>query len=196
MIDNATSKEFLQVGEYVIRDPAKLKKLQKELNLQPPFPNGKLKEIVIKRSLPVIHANLNSPHIGENTPLSAYEVRNVQYEGTVCGLQVIQRTSGPGPGTLTISVTNTVSNSFISTVTISASIVSAAVGFNVTETESITDSYTMDVPLGEIGYIEAHPYLDIYSFEVWDNPWYWWGSKVGEGEAYRVSGICFVSWTY
>lgn len=48
-----------------------------------------------------------------------------------------------------MSVTNTVSNSFTSTVTISASIVSVAVGFNVTATESITDSYSMQVPAGE-----------------------------------------------
>lgn len=190
--DQALSPPFPQVGEYVIRDAAQLAEMRQYLKLKEPFPNGKLREIVIKRSIPVRVEQRNE----EIKPTGTHALRNVKFEGTICGVQVLHRTSAPGPGRLSLTVTNSVSNSYTATVSLSPATLSASVGFHVTATEPITDSSSLGVPSGGIRYFEAHPLLDHYSFEIWDTPWYGWDRKVGDGIASRVSGICYASWTY
>ncbi len=178
------------VQEDVIRisDPKAIQlfQLNQDLHFEPPFPGAKIKEIVIKRSIPLNKSPLT---------IQSTDIRNVTFGGSICGSELIRRSSASGPGTLHMSVTNTVPNSYTASVSVSAGVVSAGVGFNVTATESITESYDLTIPAGKIGVIEAHPWKDLYDFEVWEDPWYWWGYKTGDGTAYRVTGICFAAWT-
>jgi len=184
------SKPSVMVQESVVKisGPSEIERFLSthHFELDPPFPNAKLREIVIKRYLPLSEAPMTIQSIG---------VRNVSYQGDACGIEVIRKDSAPGPGTLHMSVTNSISNSYSANVSVSASVVSAGVGFNVSIAESITDTYDYPIPAGKLGVVTAHPWKDVYDFEVWEDPWYWSAYKVGDGTAYRVSGICWAAWT-
>jgi hypothetical protein len=77
--------------------------------------------------------------------------------------------SGYGPGKLTLSRTVESSNSFSVSVDIPTSLISAAVGFDVTESVSYTASFEFEMPAEPRGYrwnLEAGTRDDVYIFDV------------------------------
>jgi hypothetical protein len=102
-----------------------------------------------------------------------------------------QAKGSPGPMTLTLSTTLTVSNSFTATVGIKASVVSAGVGFNVTWSASQTYSASTYVPAGACRIIKAYDTFKNYKFEIWDQNFIGDPFKVGSGTAKRFIGVCY-----
>jgi hypothetical protein len=77
--------------------------------------------------------------------------------------------SGYGPGKLTLSRTVESSNSFSVSVDIPASVISAAVGFDVTESVSYTASFEFEMPAEPRGYrwnLEAGTRDDVYIYDI------------------------------
>ncbi|MES1054203.1 hypothetical protein FOA24_36275 [Bacillus thuringiensis] len=75
---------------------------------------------------------------------------------------------------------------------ISASVVSAGVGFNVSAEYSVTQSNTIDTG-GRYAEIRAYAEYNGYRFDVWESGWFS-DSKVGSGTALKPVGICFVTY--
>ncbi|MGW1809596.1 hypothetical protein [Streptomyces sp. NPDC002078] len=113
------------------------------------------------------------------------------YQGEQCGTNVIQKTSGAGKTTLTMSVQKSVATKWSATASISAGAVSAGMGFDVTRTYTVTDQTAFDVPKGKFGTIEAYPLYDLYGFyesSIVD------GKKIGTGKVLKPVGVCFNQW--
>ena len=126
-----------------------------------------------------------------------YYITNVRGPYKTCGVyDVGTANGGPGPTTIHLSETKTVSNSFSANVGVSADVVSAGVGFNVTASQSITYSDDLFIPLGKYGEIDAHPIYDTYTYDVMYNPLLGSPYKVGEGEANKATGVYFVTYTW
>lgn len=102
-----------------------------------------------------------------------------------------QAKGSPGPMTLTLSSTLTVSNSFTATVGLKAGVVSAGVGFNVTWSASQTYSASTYVPSGACRIIKAYDTFKNYRFEVWDKNFIGDPFKVGSGTAKRFIGVWY-----
>jgi len=98
---------------------------------------------------------------------------------------------GNGPSTITIDITRTVKNSFSSTVTVSAEVVSAGVGFDVELSESVTYRASTTVPSGACWTIRAYNVFFEYGFEVWREPFIGSDTKIGSGTAREFQGIEF-----
>jgi len=120
------------------------------------------------------------------------EVRDVQFEGIEVGGTPLETQTGTGPTTLTMDNTYSVSNSWNASVSVSASIVSAAVGFGVTQDNSVTLSNAQKVPAGETETVIAYPEFAVYSFQVWvPNNFNGNYTNAGTGSASQFSGIYY-----
>ena len=102
-----------------------------------------------------------------------------------------QAKGSPGPMTLTLSSTLTVSNSFTANVGVKAGVVSAGVGFNVTWSASQTYSASTYVPSGACRIIKAYDTYKNYRFEVWDQNFIGDPFKVGSGTAKKFIGVWY-----
>lgn len=98
---------------------------------------------------------------------------------------------GNGPSTIAIDVARTVSNSFSSTINVSAHVVSSGLGFNVQRTESVTYRTSTTVPSGACWSIRAYNVFFEYGFEVWLEPIFGSDTKIGSGTARDFRGIEF-----
>ncbi len=107
------------------------------------------------------------------------------------GTEIIRQSTFKGPSTATMSIKQGVSATWSSNTNISAETVSAALGFNVTKSYEVTDTYQIQVPAGKTYTIIARPYYKVYNFEVWYDPLIGWDSKVGYGYAAKPVGVCF-----
>ncbi|GAA1927845.1 hypothetical protein GCM10009753_71930 [Streptantibioticus ferralitis] len=114
-------------------------------------------------------------------------IGNVSDNGTLCGTDQIDYTSGRGPSTISLTVNKSVAATWSANANVQASYVSAGVGFNVTTTYSVTRGMSYPVPSGKVGVIRAYPSLRAYSFDVFDR----FDNKIGNGYAYQPSGVCF-----
>lgn len=124
-----------------------------------------------------------------------YSLKNVRWsEG--CGTAEIRSTSGQGPASLSLQVHHGVSATWNANVGISASIVSAGVGFDVTSDFQITALYQVEIPAGETWEVRAYPTYDIATFEVWHNPLVGDQYRAGQGEAHIPAGVCFVVYDF
>lgn len=101
---------------------------------------------------------------------------------------------GPG-GTVTLGNIVTVANSYSSTLSIAAQNVTAAVGFNVTYTSSMTASYSHPITNGMYGFIGYDDWYNVKTFTTaqrnylgeiiatgtgYANQWYMFGYNYGE----------------
>ncbi|MEU5686265.1 hypothetical protein [Streptomyces venezuelae] len=120
---------------------------------------------------------------------AAKKVKKVKYQGELCGLRKIQKTSGRGKTTLVMTVSKSVSSEVSTEVGIDYKIVSAAVGFKVTKSYTVEDQTRFEVPKNKFGYIEAYPLYDKYTFSIYQG-----SKKKGEGTALRPVGVCFNQW--
>lgn len=123
-------------------------------------------------------ANVNGP----------YESCAWQYNAIVSG--------GPGPITLHMSQTTTVSNSFHASVSINPKIVSAGVGFDVTHSREISLQCDFPVPAGKYGSIEAHTIYDSYSYDIMYDPIFGSPYRAGSGTASKAVGIFYLTYTW
>jgi hypothetical protein len=98
---------------------------------------------------------------------------------------------GNGPSTIAIDITRTVTNSFSATVGVTASVVSAGVGFNVQRSESVAYRSSTQVPSGACWTIRAYNVFYEYGFEVWEEPFIGADRKIGTGTARDFRGIEF-----
>lgn len=99
---------------------------------------------------------------------------------------------GNGPSTIAIDITRTVRNSFTATVSVSAEIVSAGVGFNVEQSESVAYRSSTSVPNGACWTLRAYNVFAEYGFEVWQKPPLFGSDvKIGTGSARDFLGVEF-----
>ncbi len=71
--------------------------------------------------------------------------------------------TGWGPGSLARTITSSHSNSYTGTLGASKSAVSAAVGFNITQSFSNTITYTGTIKSGKLGYLQTREVYDRYT---------------------------------
>jgi hypothetical protein len=116
-------------------------------------------------------------------------VKNRRYLRTV--KPFVTMVQGNGPTTIGIDLTRTVKNSFSSSVSVSAEVVSAGVGFNVERTESVTYRSSTSVPNGACWTLRAYNVFYEYGFEVWEEPFIGSDKKIGSGSARDFQGIEF-----
>jgi hypothetical protein len=116
-------------------------------------------------------------------------VKNRRYLRTV--KPFVTMVKGNGPTTIGIDITRTVRNSFSSTVSVSAEVVSAGVGFNVERSESVTYRSSTSVPSGACWTLQAYNVFYEYGFEVWQEPFIGSDKKIGSGTARDFQGIEF-----
>jgi len=125
--------------------------------------------------------------------IAYYYISNKTGPSEAWGTTRIATTSGgPGPGTLTLGQTVTVSNSFSANVGVTAGVVSAGLGFNVTVSTQWSCSYAAQIPSGQHATINAYPVYDCYSYDVWYNPKIGDAYKAGNGSAKQSVGVAYV----
>ncbi|MDP9700732.1 MULTISPECIES: hypothetical protein [Paenibacillus] len=106
--------------------------------------------------------NIPTREGGEITTLALWNVvTNQGYQGLSYGAWV-DGVSGPGPGTLTLSKTVSVSNTYSGTLTAKVDDITAAVGFSISATNSTTASYSIKVPNGKKYKIRYRPVYQMY----------------------------------
>ena len=98
---------------------------------------------------------------------------------------------GNGPTTIAIDISRTVRNSFSTTVSVSAEIVTAGVGFNVERSETVAYKSSTSVPNGACWTIRAYNVFFEYGFEIWQEPFIGADRKIGTGTARDFQGIEF-----
>jgi hypothetical protein len=111
-------------------------------------------------------------------------------------MEAIRRSYYEGPATATMTVTESIAAEYSTNVRIGVDKVSAGVGFNVTETYTVSDAHQASVPAGKTAVVEARPvYMNKY-FEIWDDVCIGSDEKVGSGWASKPIGVSFAQWIY
>jgi len=88
-------------------------------------------------------------------------VTNQGYQGLSYGAWV-DGVSGPGPGTVSLSKTVSISNTYSGTLTAKVDDITAAVGFSIATSNSTTASYSISVPSGKKYKIRYRPVYQKY----------------------------------
>ncbi|MCL4441714.1 MAG: hypothetical protein M1609_14320 [Firmicutes bacterium] len=181
----------------------------RQMGLKPPSPNAKLVGITlvidgsISTDLSVVQApnSVTKPAPSKSSVISPqaltgyYYLYNVRDTGNTCGLSKIGDSYYPGPCTATMTVSSDVSATWSANVGVSAEVVSAGVGFTVTNRYGVSDSYGVSVPSGQTYEIIAHPVYDNKSYDVMWHPYIGWESYAGSGNAAKPIGVCFVQYS-
>lgn len=172
--------------------PSDTDRFIEECGWEKPTPDAKLIKVVHVRDSQAPTAN--SSDLVEPMASSVY-VKKTGGEFPLCGTTVRARTSGVGDaqGVLTLSQSVQVANTFKSNVTVSASVVSAAVGFDVAKTWNSTASYAVTTN-GKDYQIVAYDDYQGQNFEVWEDPLIGFDKLIGTGTAMRQVGFCFAIW--
>ncbi|MFE4698036.1 hypothetical protein ACFRIC_13295 [Streptomyces sp. NPDC056738] len=109
--------------------------------------------------------------------------------GESCSTQVISKTAGNGKTTLVLSVTKERSVQLSGSAGISKGLISANVGFDVTNTYKVTDETRYEVPRGKHGNIEAYTLFQHYLVKFRDMR-----SIPHTVDVYKPIGVCFNQW--
>ncbi|MDO4848374.1 MAG: hypothetical protein Q4B45_01185 [Coriobacteriia bacterium] len=124
------------------------------------------------------------------------DLRNLTYLGNVTGSTRIASAKGYPGMNLEISCTKEVSNEYSCSVSLDSHLVSGCVGFDVSDTESVSVSGSADVPYYYNGRRVASMTLNAYTlYENYSYDVYQYNSYVATGYARRASG-CTFSRTY
>ncbi|WP_246005799.1 hypothetical protein [Brevibacillus gelatini] len=200
--DAYEAKVFKDKGykEFVIKNP---EEFVKKAGLKKPDPKLKAKSVIIRVPLEesndekVYQYNKDSRD-GKNNREGEVTTQDLDLKpdyvtvtdtSYACGVEEIQRVSG-SKGTLTLTVSEKVAATFSANVSVSAEIVSAGVGFNVTSEYTVTDSNTVDTN-GRFTELVAYPYYRIKYFDVYDEATFGSDNYLGSGEAWKPIGVCF-----
>lgn len=71
--------------------------------------------------------------------------------------------SGKGPGTLSQTVSKTVSNGYSGTLSVTESALTAAVGFDVSTSKTVSNTYSGEVASGKTGKLQVRPVYNRYA---------------------------------
>jgi hypothetical protein len=96
-----------------------------------------------------------------------------------------------GPATATMSFSNSIQTQFSTDTDISLEIVSLNIGFHISESYTVSDSYSVKVPKGKTYRIVANPIYSIFQFDVWYSPLIGPDFYEGIGTVMIPFGICF-----
>ncbi|GAA1010779.1 MULTISPECIES: hypothetical protein [Streptomyces] len=123
----------------------------------------------------------------------AKRATNIRSIGTKCGKKVIAEVSGRGKMTLRIDETRSVGTTLSKNISLSKSAISAAVGWDVTKSRSITVSGSKEVPSGKYGTLKAYVKYSGKKFDVEGVPALSnkWVTFQKNKTAHRPIGVCF-----
>jgi len=126
-----------------------------------------------------------------------YYITNVSGPYEAWGTQYVAKAAGgPGPTTIHMSQSTSISNSFSANVSVSADVVTAGVGFSVTASYTTTLQCDLSIPAGIYGAIEAYPIYNVYNYDVMYNPFIGSPYKAGEGNASKAVGVFYLTYTW
>ncbi|MFF5439684.1 hypothetical protein [Streptomyces achromogenes] len=109
--------------------------------------------------------------------------------GESCGTEVISKTSGHGKTTLVLSVNKERAVKLSGEAGLSKGMISASVGFDVTDTYRVTNETRYEVPARKFGTVEAYPLYHHYRVKIF-------GPIGGQTvEVYKPIGVCFNQWS-
>lgn len=112
------------------------------------------------------------------------EVVDPVSKGQVCGLTQIDYTSTNGPAKLALEVSKGVATEVSTSMAVDAQVVSAGVGFSVTQSVTVANKIEIEVAAGEFGEIYAFPMFEVISFSIV-------GTSRGSGYVMKPVGVCF-----
>lgn len=132
-------------------------------------------------------------------PRSIY-INNVKAPKAACGAKEITRNSAVNNSnktiTKTITLTGGVSNTYSTSVegglNVEVASISAAVGFDVTDSWEMSDSTEVVLQPRETVSVTAYPLYDVYRFDVINDPIFGGPEKIGYGDAFECKGFCTV----
>ncbi|MBE9914760.1 hypothetical protein G8C92_12020 [Paenibacillus donghaensis] len=185
-----TNKHQKKVETFVPDNP---EQFIKEQGWEKPTPNAKL--VSVTRVIEETNYNEeNNNIVADPNLVQGYSIRNVKNLGQLCGSTVVARTSGTGniDGVLSLQQAASVSNSYTVNIPILPNTISAAVGFDVTQTMTRTTSYSVNTK-GKNYQIVAYDDYEGKSYDVYDSIW-GIDRKVGEGTALKQVGFCYAAY--
>ncbi len=132
-------------------------------------------------------------------PRASYYIKNIKDLGNLWYFpNKILRSSTYGPGGQgTMTFTESVEAKVSTSVSVDASVVTAGVGFDVSESYSVSDSYTSrTLDSNERVLVEAWAYHNKKEYDIIKSPLFGSDSKVGTGSAHKPVGIRFMATYY
>lgn len=119
------------------------------------------------------------------------KIYNIKGPYNNCGAKAITQNDAYNSSNKTvnksIALTGGVENSFSANVGIKADIVSASLGFDVTKSWTMTDTTTVNLEPYERVTVVAYPLRQTYTYDIKR-----FNSKIGTGEANKITGFCTV----
>ncbi|SFT04580.1 hypothetical protein [Marininema halotolerans] len=104
---------------------------------------------------------------------------------------IIRRDAAEGTGTLTLTVSDAVQAGYSSTTSVSAEVVTQGVGFNVSRTYTVTDSYSVKGKKGYKVILTAYPNYKKRDFKVYDDSCFGSDTYEGNGTDRKPVGVYF-----
>lgn len=121
---------------------------------------------------------------------TSYYLKNKTY-GNACGSQIYRQSTFSGPANATISITQSISSGYSTSVGISKSTLEAELGYSLNVSTTFTDVYSVYVPSGKIYTVYCRPFYNVTNFEVWANPLFGANYYAGSGYSTKPVGFCF-----
>ncbi|GCB49860.1 hypothetical protein SNL152K_7203 [Streptomyces sp. NL15-2K] len=106
-----------------------------------------------------------------------------------CGKTPIAEASGRGPITLRIDETKSMSTTYSKSFSVNYKALTAAVGWDITKSRSITVSGAKEVPRGKYGVLKAYTRYSGKQFDVYNPVEFKWTAK--GVKAYKPIGVCY-----
>lgn len=180
--------------EYEITDVNKIEKELARDNVE--VPKGKK----VKRIVTIVPSIDTTKAIAEDNLLETkssiflkYVIKSVTDQGSMWyyASSVLNETSGGPGGTITQTVSESVAAKYSVSVGVSTGTISDAVGFVVTNSFTVADSYSQVLADGESGIIKSWAYFNKKTFEVWED--YLYGDDIYNsiGYACKPNGVRF-----
>ncbi|NEN85712.1 hypothetical protein [Paenibacillus elgii] len=151
----------------------------------------------LQNSVNNLQNNLNNPDcVNLERYCTEHYLKNVregsgQWYSYDISLPITGIAQGWGPQTLNASASGGVSATYSTTVTIPTGTISTGVGYSVTDSYSVSSSYTRDVPQGRLYQIQAFPMFTSTYFDIWYHSCVTGDSQVGTGWANKPTGVHF-----
>lgn len=157
----------------------------KKMGITLPSPHAEIFHIspIMETPTPANNSSRAKRWIGE------LYLKNVEGPREGCGQEMIRNSYYEHPGG-SMSVSENVQASYGGSTSISTEIISAAVNFNVTESFSVSDTQSVQIPYGKKANIKAYPILNIWQFDVYERGIFS-DSYKDTGWAEKPVGVCF-----
>ncbi len=162
------------------------------------------KEKSVKRIITKIPKNISTtPKIKKSdsersiTPMGSillgYYIKSTTNRGDLWYFpdEILHTTSGGPGGTINMTVNEEVSATVSCSVGLDAEVVTAEVGFDITASFGISDSYTKDLADGQTGIIKAWTYHHRTDYDVWNDYLIGDDTYNTTGSAYKPNGVRF-----